>query len=75
MTIGESIRKARKERGYSREHLARKAKISHMTITRWELDMSYPNLLSLWDIANVLDISLDELVGRKVKTNELDKTH
>lgn len=66
MTIGESIRKARKERKYSRQRLADEAKISVMTIVRWELGISTPNLLPLLDVANVLKISLDELVGRRV---------
>ena len=65
MTIGEAIRKARKERKYSRQRLADEAKISVMTIVRWELGISTPNLLPLLDVANVLKISLDELVGRK----------
>ena len=66
MTIGEAIRKARKERGYSRNRLADEAKISVMTIVRWELGISTPNLLPLLDVANVLKISIDELIGRKV---------
>jgi transcriptional regulator with XRE-family HTH domain len=70
MTIGEAIRKARKERKYSRQRLADEAKISVMTIVRWELGISTPNLLPLLDIANVLKISLDELVGRKVGEEE-----
>jgi transcriptional regulator with XRE-family HTH domain len=70
MTIGEAIRKARKERKYSRQRLADEAKISVMTIVRWELGISTPNLLPLLDVANVLKISLDELVGRKVGEEE-----
>lgn len=66
MTIGEAIRKARKERKYSRQRLADEAKISVMTIVRWELGISTPNLLPLLDVANVLKISIDELIGRKV---------
>jgi transcriptional regulator with XRE-family HTH domain len=66
MTIGEAIRKARKERKYSRQRLADEARISVMTIVRWELGISTPNLLPLLDVANVLKISIDELIGRKV---------
>lgn len=70
MTIGEAIRKARKERKYSRQRLADEAKISVMTIVRWELGISTPNLLPLLDVANVLKISIDELIGRKVGEEE-----
>lgn len=65
MTVGQSIRKVREEKGYSREHLARKAKIHSQAIVRWELDICYPNLRPLIAVADALNVSLDELVGRK----------
>ena len=64
MSVGKAIRKARKERGYSRERLARAAKLNFMTITRWERGESYPNLFPLLAVADVLQISIDELIGR-----------
>ncbi len=65
MTIGEAIRKAREARGYSRERLARAAKISQITIFQWEHGEFSPTLELLWRVADVFNISLDELVGRK----------
>ena len=66
MTIGESIRKIRKERGYSRERLARKLGTHHTTIVHWEWDISYPRLNTLIQLADFFDVSLDELVGRRM---------
>ena len=65
MTIGQAIKKARKDRGYTATQLAQEAEISRITLFRWEQDKVYPNLLTLIDVANVLGVSLDELVGRK----------
>ncbi len=67
MTIGESIRRVREEKGYSRERLARKTGLHIQTITRWEHGVSFPNLIPLLDIAKALNVSLDELVGWRVK--------
>lgn len=64
MTIGESIRKVREEKGYSRERLSRAAKVSHTAILQWEYDKASPTASLLWRVADVLKVSLDELVGR-----------
>lgn len=63
-TIGRSIRRIREEREYSREQLARKAGIHAQLIVRWEYGISSPTLLPLIAVADALDVSLDELVGR-----------
>ena len=67
MTIGESIRQVREERGYSRERLARQIGVHRMTILKWEYGVSKANIESIIAIADVLRVSLDELVGRRVK--------
>jgi transcriptional regulator with XRE-family HTH domain len=64
-TIGEAIKKARLEKGYSRERLSLKAHVSHQNIFQWETGRSFPNIINLIPIADALNISLDELVGRR----------
>lgn len=75
MTIGESIRTVREERGYSRERLARRTGLHIQTITRWEQGLSCPNALPLIEVADALNVSLDELVGRRINDggNTMDK--
>ncbi len=65
MTIGEHIRKVREEKGYSRERLARRTGLHLQTILRWEQGLSFPNLMPLIEVAQVLNVSLDELIGRR----------
>jgi transcriptional regulator with XRE-family HTH domain len=67
MTIGQSIRKARKAKGYSLEAVAHISGVSVTTIAQWERGERSPNLATLILVADVLDITLDELVGRSKK--------
>lgn len=64
MTIGESIRKIRKERGLSASQLSIKSKVPYHSVYAWESGKCFPSLMNLISIADALDVSLDELVGR-----------
>lgn len=70
LTIGESIQKAREERGYSRSELSYEARVPVQNIYQWESGRAFPNIMGLISIADALNISLDELVGRTVKADE-----
>lgn len=64
LVIGEAIKKARLEKGYTRSMLAQKSQISTQNIFQWETGKAFPNIINLIPVADALDISLDELVGR-----------
>ena len=66
MNIGQAIKEARKNRGYTLKKLAAKSGITYTTINYWENGRGYPNLVPLMAVADALGISLDELVGRTV---------
>lgn len=66
MTIGESIRKARLDKGYSQTKLSIKSGISVSVISYWETGRVFPTLINLIPVADALGVTLDELVGRKV---------
>jgi transcriptional regulator with XRE-family HTH domain len=65
--VGFAIRKAREDRGLSRRKLAEMSGVNFQTIVDWELRGRYPCIYNLIPVADVLNISLDELVGRKFK--------
>ena len=67
LTIGQAMRKARKAKKYTLEKLEKKAGISRQSIGRWERDKVSPNILNVISIADVLGVTLDELVGRTVE--------
>lgn len=66
LTMGESIKKAREDRSLSRTELSNKSGVMSTTIRAWEQDITNPTIMNIWAVADALDISIDELIGRKV---------
>ena len=72
MTIGEHIMLLRKQKGLSQADLGKKIGTSGDIIGRYERNIMVPSIDVIIKIADVLEVSIDYLVG---KTNlELDKT-
>ena len=63
-TIGKSIKEKRIEQGLSQQSLANMIGVTHASISYWENGVNIPNVFDVWKIADVLNISIDELVGR-----------
>ena len=64
--LAKNIRKLRIKKGLSQEKLARLADISNNTLVKIEMGMAKePTITTIVKIANVLDISIDKLVGRR----------
>ncbi|MCL2796966.1 MAG: helix-turn-helix domain-containing protein [Firmicutes bacterium] len=63
--IGDSIKNARKAANFAQQQLAKLIGTSHAAISFWENNINVPNVLDCWKIADVLGISIDELVGRE----------
>lgn len=66
MFVGEKICKLRKKSGLSQEELAEKIDVTRQTISKWELNETSPNIVQAKLIANLFNISLDELVGNDI---------
>lgn len=64
MTIGQSIKLARESRGIKQIELAQMIGTNQVTVSLWETDRVYPRLIMFICVADALNISLDELVGR-----------
>lgn len=67
MTRGQRMRKLRQEAGLNIVELANLSTVSHVTISRLELDQGSPNLETIILLADVLGLSIDEYVGHVVK--------
>lgn len=65
MTIGESIKKHIQDRGLSVRQVANQAGISPQAIYQWIWGINEPTVTYLIWVADVLCVSLDELVGRR----------
>lgn len=64
MKFGFELKSHREAAGYSQTEVAKKTGITQAAISRWEDDLRIPNIENCIILANLYDISLDELVGR-----------
>ena len=63
LTIGENIRRFRKKNDLTQEALAECLGVTYQSISRWENGTTYPDLELIPAIAEVLSVSVDELLG------------
>ena len=65
--IGASIKEARLSQNISQTELAKKIGVTHAAISYWENGVNIPNVLDCWLLADVLEITIDDLVGRNIE--------
>lgn len=61
--IGETIKKLRRKNNMTQERLAEYLDVSYQTISKWENGISFPSVPLIPSIANVFNVSIDELYG------------
>ncbi len=64
-TIGRRIAQLRKERGMTQEELAPKLDVSSHAVSKWENDVSCPDISLLTQLADVLHTTTDYLLSGK----------
>ena len=62
MTIGEKIAHLRTVSNMSQEQLAEKISVSRQSISKWEMDQSYPQIENVLQLCELFNISTDELL-------------
>lgn len=62
MTLGSRIQLLRKQKSLSQEEFANSMGVTRQSVSKWELDQSYPAIDKLIEIANFFHISLDEML-------------
>ena len=65
-TFGQRLSRLRKNLGLKQEDIADKVNISAQAVSKWENDISAPDISTLPILADILNVSLDELLGREV---------
>lgn len=63
-TFGQRFARLRKSKGYTQEQIADKVNISYQAVSKWENDISSPDISILGELANILGVTTDELLGR-----------
>lgn len=64
MDLGYNIYMMRKNAGLSQEELAEQCQVSRQAIAKWEKGDSVPTIDKMIALAEVFNVSLDELAGR-----------
>ena len=64
-TFGQRLSRIRKEKGLTQEDIAKRIVISPQAVSKWENDVSSPDILVLSSLADILGVSVDELLGRE----------
>lgn len=67
MTLGELLKQRRLEHELSQEQVADRLGISRQAVAKWEGNQTSPSADNLLALASLYQVSLDELVGRKVE--------
>lgn len=63
--IAENIRFFRKQAGLTQEELAARFGSRKTLISNYEIGRNTPDIETLWEVADIFDITIDELVGRE----------
>lgn len=62
MTFGERIRALRKEQGMTQEELAQRLSVSRQTVSKWEGDLTQPDLERVIDLGKLFGVTADYLL-------------
>lgn len=62
MEVGSKLKNARIGSGFTQEKVAEKIQVSRQTISNWENEKSYPDIISVIKLSDLYSISLDELL-------------
>ena len=62
MEIGTKLKSARKKCGLTQEKAAEAVGVSRQTISNWENEKSYPDIVSVIRLSSLYSVSLDELL-------------
>ena len=70
MNIGEKIKKLRKQKDMTQEQLAEYLNISTQAVSKWETNLTLPDITLLPVLANIFNVSADVLLGIDIDVKE-----
>ena len=69
-TFGTMIAALRKEHGMTQLELAEKMGVTDKAVSKWERDLSFPDVNSIPKLAEILNVTVDEIMHVKADTKE-----
>ena len=73
MSLGENLKAARLERGFTQEQLANEVDVSRVNLTCFETGTKVPSVAVLSRIAEVLNCSVDGLLDKTAKHTKTER--
>ena len=70
MMFSENLKTLRKEKGFSQEQLATRLNVVRQTVSKWEKGLSVPDAELLIQLSEVLNVSVSDLLGKKIEVSE-----
>ena len=64
-SMGEVISTRRKEKGMTQKELAEKLHVTDKAVSKWERDISFPDTATIPKLAEILEVSVEELMNAK----------
>ena len=71
-TLGTMISSLRKDKGMTQLELAEIMGVTDKAVSKWERDLSCPDINSIPKLAEILEISVEDLIQGKTETKEQD---
>lgn len=68
--FGENLKTLRVTKGFTQEQVAELLNVSKQSISRWENNITYPDITFLPILASFYGVTVDALLGADTKTNE-----
>ena len=65
--FSKNLKTLRKQKGFSQEELASRLHVVRQTISKWEKNLSVPDADTLIRLAEILEVSVSELLGSKIE--------
>lgn len=73
--FSENLKTLRKQKGFSQEELASRLHVVRQTISKWEKNLSVPDADTLIRLAEILEVSVSELLSSKIETKNGNVTN
>lgn len=69
MSIGKNIAKYRKALGLTQEALGVKLGVTNQAVSKWEMEVSMPDIMLLPEIVTALGVSFEDIYGKIRRKN------
>jgi putative transcriptional regulator len=69
--FSENLKTLRKQKGFSQAELAARLNVVRQTISKWEKNLSVPDADTLIRLAEILEVSVSELLGTKIENENV----